>query len=119
MSNLSNKALLNTYIQTKRMERELKEKRVELEKQILEVYGDNVPEDKIAKSFREDNFKITIKRNISYKLQEQGWDIISQMPEAERPIKISLDETKAKKMVCLEDYLTIHETKPTIEVVIE
>ena len=29
MSNLSNVALLNTYIQTKRMERDLREKRIE------------------------------------------------------------------------------------------
>lgn len=119
MSNLTNRALFNTYMQLKRAERELKEKRTDLEKQILEIFGDDFPEEKLSKSFHEEEYKITIKRNITYKLKEEGWEVIAKLPEEERPIKVTLDGNKAKKMTCLENYLEANETKPTIEVVIE
>ena len=118
MSNLSNVALLNTYIQTKRMERDLREKRIELEKQLLEVYGDNLPDDKLSKTFYDDNYKITIKRNIVYSLDENGWEIVYKMPQEVRPIKVSLDEAKARKMDCLKDHISSRENKPSIDVVI-
>lgn len=118
MSNLNNVALLNTYIQTKRMERDLREKRVELENQILEAYGDEVSDEKTSKTFYDGSFKITIKRNIVYKLTEEGWDIVASLPEDKRPVKISLDESKAKKMECLKDYIETKENKPSIDVVI-
>lgn len=118
MTNLNNTALLNTYIQTKKLERDMREKRTELEKQILEAYGDNLSDDTTSKTFYDGNFRITIKRNIVYKLTEEGWDIVANLPEDKKPVKISLDESKAKKMECLKDYIQTHENKPSIDVVI-
>lgn len=116
MGKFNNAALLSHYMQKKREKAQLIEEIYELEKEILEVYGDNVPEDKSTKTFTDEDFKIKISRNISYKCSEEGWEIINKMPLEERPVKISLDETKAKKMECLKEHLIFHETKPTIDV---
>lgn len=116
---MDNVALLNTYMQLKREELAAKEKRLEIEQELLELYGDNVAEDRVSATITEGNFQIKIKRNIKYTCNEKGWEFIESLPADLRPVKIELDQTKAKKMQCMAQYLEQHETRPTFEVVIK
>lgn len=114
-----NTALLNTYIQLKREEAEAKDKRLQIEQELLQIYGDQVANDRQSATINEGIFQIKIKRNIKYICSEEGWDFINSLPEDLRPIKTELDQTKAKKMDCMKKFLDAHETKPTFEVVIK
>lgn len=120
MSNIQdNTALLNTYMQLKREEAEARDKRLQIEQELLEIYGDEVAEDRLSATINDGMFQIKIKRNIKYICNEEGWEFINSLPEDLRPIKTELDQTKAKKMECMKKFLEARETKPTFEVVIK
>lgn len=120
MANIQdNTALLNTYMQLKRDESEAREKRLQIERELLEIYGDEVAEDRLSATVTDGIFRIKIKRNIKWICNEEGWDFINSLPVDLRPVKVELDQTKAKKMECMSKYLTAHETKPTFEVVVK
>ena len=87
---------LQTYIEQKRKENDAKEFRIEMEKALLEKYGDNVEENKLSKQFKVGRYLVRIKRNISYKLTDAGWEMVWKMPEVERPIKFEYSHTKGK-----------------------
>ena len=120
MANIQdNTALLNTYMQLKREEAEAREKRLQIEQELLQSYGDQVAEDRLSATINDGIFQIKIKRNIKWICNEEGWEFINSLPQDLRPVKIDLDQTKAKKMECMAKYLTAHETKPTFEVAIK
>lgn len=107
---------LAAYMQAKTFENDAKERRIKMEEALLERYGDNVDENKTSKAFKEGRFSISIKRNISYKLSEKGWELVWAMPEAERPVDVKYNHTKGKSIpaVALEEIP--NETKPTFTV---
>lgn len=118
MSNLAdNELLLKEYMKLKDTERTIKERKVQIEAELMETFGPEFPEEASSKSFREGKYKIKISRNITYKANEKVWAFIDNM-KGEKPIKIELDQTKAKKISELLPLLDIHETKPSFEVVI-
>lgn len=107
---------LAEYMKAKTLENDMKERRVQMEGALLERYGDNVDENKTSKAFKEGRFSISIKRNITYKLSDKGWELVMAMPEDERPIDIKYNHTKGKAIpaVALEEIA--NETKPTFTV---
>ena len=111
------KEFLSLYIQAKTKENDAKEIRTNMEMALLEKYGDQIDEDKAAKSIKEGRFTITIKRAIRYDLTEKGWQIVMQLPEVERPVDIKYNHTKGKEIpnVFMEE--VVHETKPSFTVV--
>lgn len=108
---------LQTYIEQKRKENDAKEFRVEMEKALLEKYGDNVEENKLSKQFKVGRYLVRIKRNISYKLTDAGWEMVWKMPEVERPIKFEYSHTKGKNYPFLLLEEIENETKPSFEVI--
>jgi hypothetical protein len=108
---------LQTYIEQKRKENDAKEFRIEMEKALLEKYGDNVEENKLSKQFKVGRYLVRIKRNISYKLTDAGWEMVWKMPEVERPIKFEYSHTKGKNYPFLLLEEIENETKPSFEVI--
>lgn len=119
MSNVGDNSLVYAaYMQAKQAEKEAKERRIELECQIAEIFNGQLPADKTQKTFHDGIYQIKIKRNIRIECTPEGWDIIAKMPKASRPVIEKLDETKAKKIEGLREFLNFIETKPSFEVVI-
>lgn len=108
---------LLAYMEQKRKENDAKEIRVEMEKALLERYGDNVDADKLSKQFKIGRFTVKIKRNISYKLTDAGWEMVWKMPENERPVEVKYSHTKGKDYPALLMEEIENETKPSFEVV--
>ena len=104
------------YMNQKVKENNEKELRVKMEKALLEVYGDRVEEDKTSKQFKVGRFTINIKRSITYKLSEKGWNIIYNLPENERPVDIKYNHAKGKLIPGLVVEEIVTETKPTFTV---
>ena len=107
---------LAAYMQAKTFENDAKERRIKMEEALLERYGDNVDENKTSKAFKEGRFSISIKRNISYKLSEKGWELVWAMPEAERPVDVKYNHTKGKNLPAIALEEIPNETKPTFTV---
>ena len=107
---------LALYMDQKVQENNEKELRVKMEMALLEVYGDKVEEDKISKQFKVGRFTVNIKRAISYKLSDKGWNIVYSLPENERPVDIKYNHTKGKLIPGLEVEEIVNETKPTFMV---
>lgn len=119
MSNVGDNSLVYAaYMQAKQAEKEAKERRIELECQIAEIFNSQLPADKTQKTFHDGIYQIKIKRNIRIECTPEGWDIIAKMPKASRPVIEKLDEIKAKKIEGLREFLNFIETKPSFEVVI-
>ena len=108
---------LSIYIEQKRKENDAKEIRVEMEKALLERYGDNVDDDKLSKQFKVGRFTVKIKRNISYKLTDAGWEMVWKLSEEDRPVDIKYSHTKGKNLPFLLLEEIENETKPSFEVV--
>ena len=108
---------LQAYMDQKRKENDAKEIRVEMEKALLEKYGDTVEEDKLSKQFKVGRYSVKIKRNISYKLTDAGWELVWKMPENERPVKVEYSHTKGKNYPSILMEEIENETKPSFEVV--
>lgn len=108
---------LKAYMDQKVKENDVKAVRMEMEKALLERYGDMVPDDKLSKQFKQGRFTISIKRNIRYSLSDLGWAKVWALPEEERPIKIEYSHTKGKLIpaICMEEIE--NETKPSFDVV--
>lgn len=109
-------AFLEAYMNQKKAENDAKEIRVEMEKSLLERYGDMVDDDKLTKQFKVGRYTVKIKRNITYKLTEHGWDMVWKMPEAERPIKYEYSHSIGKNTPWLMMEEVANETKPSFEV---
>lgn len=119
MSNVGDNSLVYAaYMQAKQAEKEAKERRIELECQMAEIFNRQFPEDKLQKTFHDGIYQIKIKRNIRIECTPEGWEVISKMPKGQRPVVEKLDETKAKKIEGLREFLNFIETKPSFEVVI-
>ena len=110
-------AFLEAYMNQKRAENDAKAIRVEMEKSLLEKYGDMVDEDKSSKQFKVGRYTVKLKRNITYKLSEIGWEMVWKMPEGERPIKYEYSHTLGKNIPGLAMEEIVNETKPSFEVV--
>lgn len=108
---------LQAYMDQKLAENNAKEIRVEMEKALLETYGDLIDEDKTSKSFKVGRYCVSIKRSIRYKLTSAGWDYIWSMPENERPIKYEYNHTIGKNIPALALEEEMIETKPSFDVV--
>lgn len=108
---------LQAYVDQKRKENDVKEVRIEMEKALLEKYGNNVEEDKLSKQFKVGRFMIRIKRNISYKLTDAGWEMVWKLPEYDRPVKIEYSHTKGKAFPNILMEEIENETKPSFEVI--
>ena len=107
---------LKLYMEQKQKENDEKEKRTKMEMALLEVFGDSVSEDKTSKSLQLGRYSLTIKRTLSYKLTDKGWEIVNSLPEAERPVDIKYNHTKGKLIPALAMVGIEHETKPTFTV---
>lgn len=108
---------LAMYMEQKTLENDAKEMRTNMEKALLERYGDEVEEDKLSKSIKEGRYTITIKRAIRYDLTDLGWRYVMNLPEEDRPVDIKYNHTKGKLIpkVFMEEIP--HETKPSFTVV--
>lgn len=112
----SEELFLNKYIEQKLIENDAKELRVQMEKALLEKYGDRVDDDKTSKQFKVGRYTVKIKRNITYKLTDAGWEMVWKLPENERPIDIKYSHTKGKNFPSLLLEEIENETKPSFEV---
>lgn len=110
---------LTIYHNQKILENDAKERRTNMEKALLEAYGDKIDEDKLSKQFKVGRYTVNIKRNITYKLGQRGWDIIFSMPENQRPVEIKYSHTKAKNFPSIIMEEIPNETKPTFTVTYE
>lgn len=107
---------LAEYMRAKTFENDAKERRIKMETALLERYGDNVDETKTSKAFKEGRFSISIKRNITYKLSDKGWELVLAMPEEERPVDVKYNHTKGKNIPAIAMEEIQNETKPTFTV---
>lgn len=108
---------LNIYIEQKRKENDAKALRVKMEEKLLELYGDMVDDDKSSKQFKVGRYSVKIKRNISYKLSDKGWELIYQMPYDQRPLKYEYNHTAGKNIPRIAMEEIVNETKPSFEIV--
>lgn len=84
--------LLNDLIKAKKLEDQAKDKRIFLEEQIATLYFDQIDGKSkiINEKFDKNKFKITIKKNITIKLDQDAYlEIRSSIPENLRPEKIT------------------------------
>lgn len=107
---------LALYMDQKIKENDAKEKRIDMEKALLESYGDKVDEEKLSKQFKVGRFTVKISRNITYKLTDKGWDMVYALPEDMRPVDVKYNHTKGKLIPGLELEEIPNETKPSFSV---
>lgn len=107
---------LKAYMDQKVKENDERAVRIEMEKALLERYGNEVPEDRLSRQFKQGRFTVAIKRNIRYDLSEIGWAKVWAMPVDERPVKIEYSHTKGRNIpeICVEEIEK--ETKPSFDV---
>lgn len=110
-------AFLAAYMNQKTAENDAKAIRLEMEKALLERFGDMVDDDKMSKQTKVGRYTVKLKRNITYKLSDAGWELVWKMPEEERPIKYEYSHTKGKNIPCIAMEEIENETKPTFEVI--
>jgi len=80
--------LLKSWLKFKAAEEKAKKNRNDIEKEIEALYGTDFQE--TSKTFTEEKFKINLKKNIVYKLDNEAWlSIRNDIPENLRPEKIS------------------------------
>lgn len=108
---------LDLYMNQKVKENDEKEKRVRMEMALLERYGDNLEESQLSGTIKVGRFHISLKRNLTYKLSEKGWEIVNQLPENERPVDIKYNHSKGKLIPAVVMEEIINETKPTFTVI--
>lgn len=109
-------AFLEAYVNQKKTENDVKAVRVEMEKSLLERYGDMIDEDKTSKQFKVGRFTIKMTRHITYKLSETGWEMVWRMPEGERPVKYEYSHTTGKNIPGLSMEEIVNETKPSFDI---
>lgn len=84
--------LLKEWLKFKKSEDKAKKSRVEVENQIIELYGTAF--EKNSKSFKEEElgFKTTLKKNFDYKLDQEKWiEARNNIEQNLRPEKIKFD----------------------------
>lgn len=112
----SEEEFLSLYNQQKMAENDVKAERVEMEKALLERYGDEVDESKTSATFKAGRYTLKIARAITYDLSEKGWEYVWSLPEAERPVTFKYNHTKGKENPKLLLEEIVHETKPSLTV---
>lgn len=115
--NYAEDQFLDMYLNQKEKENDEKDLRVRMEMALLEKYGNTLEESQMSGSLKVGRFHINIKRNITYKLSEKGWQLINELPEAERPVDIKYNHTKGKIIPAIAMEEIPNETKPTFTVV--
>lgn len=82
-------ALLAEHLKVSKAEDKAKNRRVEIEAELEKLYGDF---DGKSKTFNEEKYKVTIKKNFSQKLDQEKYVAIRpEIPEELRPEKIKFD----------------------------
>lgn len=82
-------ALLAEHLKVYKAEDKAKARRVEIEAELEKLYGDF---DGKSKTFNEEKYKVTIKKNFSQKLDQEKYVAIRpEIPEELRPEKIKFD----------------------------
>lgn len=82
-------ALLAEHLKVSKAEDKAKTRRVEIEAELEKLYGDF---DGKSKTFNEEKYKVTIKKNFSQKLDQEKYVAIRpEIPEELRPEKIKFD----------------------------
>lgn len=82
-------ALLAEHLKVSKAEDKAKTRRVEIEAELEKLYGDF---DGKSKTFNEEKYKVTIKKNFVQKLDQEKYIAIrSEIPEELRPEKIKFD----------------------------
>lgn len=112
----SEEEFLSLYNHQKMIENDAKAERVEMEKALLERYGDEIAEEKTSATFKAGRYTLKVTRSITYDLSEKGWDYVWKMPEKERPIIFKYSHTKGKEIPKIFMEELAHETKPTFSV---
>lgn len=82
--------LLKDWLKHKKAENKAKEKRIGIEDKLEKLYGTDFKEN--SKTFTEEElgFKINLKKNIKYNLDQEAWIAIRpDIPEDLRPEKVS------------------------------
>lgn len=115
-NNYSEEEFLSLYNHQKMIENDAKAERVEMEKALLERYGDEIAEEKTSATFKAGRYTLKVTRSITYDLSEKGWDYVWKMPEKERPITFKYNHTKGKEIPKIFMEELVHETKPTFSV---
>ena len=117
--------LLSAWLKAKKAEENAKKTRNEVEEKIAALYGTSF--DGGSKTFKEDDFKVVIKKNVVYSLDQDAWKTARQsLLDNERPekIKFELDKTgyewlrdnNPAQFKIVSDCVTVKENKPTISV---
>ena len=82
-------ALLAEHLKVSKAEDKAKNRRVEIEAELEKLYGDF---DGKSKTFNEEKYKVTIKKNFVQKLDQEKYIAIRpEIPEELRPEKIKFD----------------------------
>lgn len=117
-------ALLAEHLKVSKAEDKAKARRVEIEAELEKLYGDF---DGKSKTFNEEKYKVTIKKNFSQKLdQEKYKNVRTNIPENLRPEKISyaidndgliwLKENNREIYLKVSDCVTEKQNKSTVSV---
>ena len=121
---MSKEELLKEWLKQKNAEGKAKKKRYDLEKEIEAFYQF---EDAESKSFTEDNFKVKVKKNFAYTLDQEKWKTVRIAIDGEkRPEKIKfeldkpgfnyLKEHDYDTYKLVSDCVTIKQNKTTIDI---
>lgn len=117
-------ALLAEHLKVSKAEDKAKTRRVEIEAELEKLYGDF---DGKSKTFNEEKYKVTIKKNFIQKLdQEKYKNVRTNIPENLRPEKISyaidndgliwLKENNREIYLKVSDCVTEKQNKSTVSV---
>lgn len=112
----SEEEFLSLYNHQKSLENDAKAERLEMEKVLLERYGDEVDESKTSATFKAGRYTLKIARTLTYDLTDKGWEYVWQLPENERPITFKYNHTKGKEIPKIYMEELTHETKPTFTI---
>lgn len=120
-------SLLKEWIKCKKAENSAKEKRLAVEEKVIALYGTDF--DGISKTFQEDDYKVGIKKNTSYSIDQEKWISVRESISPDlRPEKIKFDlDIKGFKFLAesdqhrdvylkVSDCVTIKENKPSITI---
>ena len=117
--------LLKEWLKHKKAETKAKDKRIDVEKKLVEIYG--VDFDGSSKSFKDGDFKTNIKKNVKISFDQDLWiEARKEISQELRPEKISfsvntkgfdwLKENNKEIYKKVSDCIKIVENKPTVKV---
>jgi len=112
------KELMKTWLELKSEEQIIKQKREEVELEMYTIVQDKLPADKQA-SFKEDEFKLTIKPNYSVKVDQNMASDYAQYFKRKFEMTYSqYRDLDAGARQYVDEIVTINTTKPTFTVTI-